>query len=293
MGMSEREVASEVAKGTPKRVRISHLTEKKRRGEKISVLTAYDYTLARLLDRSGVDAILVGDSMGMVALGYDTTLPVTLDQMVHHTAAVRRGVKRALLVADMPFLTYEVTPEQTLANAGRLMQEAGADAVKLEGGREIQATVRRLVDAGIPVMGHLGMTPQSVHQMGGFRVQGKTAEAADKLIEDAKALEAAGAFGIVLELIPAALSRRVSEAVTIPTIGIGAGPACDGQVLVAQDMLGMFDELQPRFVKKYATLGQEIEAAVRRYVAEVQEGVFPAAEHSIDPLDGEAGSGEA
>lgn len=289
MGMSEREVA----KGTPKRVRISHLTEKKRRGEKISVLTAYDYTLARLLDRSGVDAILVGDSMGMVALGYDTTLPVTLDQMVHHTAAVRRGVKRALLVADMPFLTYEVTPEQTLANAGRLMQEAGADAVKLEGGREIQATVRRLVDAGIPVMGHLGMTPQSVHQMGGFRVQGKTAEAADKLIEDAKALEAAGAFGIVLELIPAALSRRVSEAVTIPTIGIGAGPACDGQVLVAQDMLGMFDELQPRFVKKYATLGQEIEAAVRRYVAEVQEGVFPAAEHSIDPLDGEAGSGEA
>lgn len=286
MGMQEHDVT----KVEPKRVRISHLVEKKQRGEKITVLTAYDYTMARLLDRGGVDVVLVGDSMGMVALGYDTTVPVTLDQMVHHTAAVRRGVKRALLVADMPFLTYEVSPEQALANAGRLMQEAGADAVKLEGGQSVAESVRRLVEAGIPVMGHLGMTPQSVHQMGGFRVQGKTEAAAEKLIADAKALEAAGAFSIVLELIPASLGRRVSEAISIPTIGIGAGPACDGQVLVVHDMLGMFDELQPRFVKQYAAIGKEIESAVRRYVAEVVEGVFPAAEHSIGTIDGQTES---
>ncbi len=274
-----------VANVAPKRVRISHLMEKKKRGEKITALTAYDYTLARILDRSGVDVILVGDSMGMVALGYDTTVPVTLDQMVHHTAAVRRGVKRALLVADMPFLTYEVSPEQALLNAGRLMQEGGADAVKLEGGRPIAAAVRRLVEAGIPVMGHLGMTPQSVHQMGGFRVQGKTEAEAERLIADAKALEAAGAFSIVLELIPASLGRRITEAVSIPTIGIGAGPACDGQVLVTQDMLGMFDELKPRFVKQYAAIGTEIETAVQRYIADVVSGAFPAAEHSIGSVD--------
>lgn len=275
----------DVTKAAPKRVRISHLMEKKKRGEKITVLTAYDYTLARILDRSGVDVVLVGDSMGMVALGYDTTVPVTLDQMVHHTAAVRRAVKRALLVADMPFLTYEVSPEQALVNAGRLMQEAGADAVKLEGGQSVAEAVRRLVEAGIPVMGHLGMTPQSVHQMGGFRVQGKTEAEAERLIADAQALEAAGAFSIVLELIPASLGRRITEAVSIPTIGIGAGPACDGQVLVTQDMLGMFDELQPRFVKQYAAIGKEIELAVQRYIADVVSGAFPSAEYSIGPVD--------
>lgn len=263
------------------RVRVTHFAEKKRRGEKITVLTAYDYTFARIFDRAGIDAILVGDSLGNVVLGYETTLPVTLEDMVHHTRAVRRGVRRAMVIADMPFLTFQVSPEDALRNAGRLMQEGGADAVKLEGGEAIAEAVHRITAAGIPVMGHLGMTPQSVHRMGGFRPQGTDEEEAARIVADARALEAAGAFSIVLEMVPPEVSRRVTEAVSIPTIGIGAGSDCDGQVLVCYDMLGMFDDYTPRFVKRYAELGREIEAAVRRYVAEVKEGLFPAEEHTV------------
>jgi len=241
----------------------------KERGEKIAVLTAYDFTMARILDRAAVDVILVGDSVGMVVLGYDTTLPVTLDMMIHHTAAVSRGAKRALIIADMPFLTFQLSLEEAMRNAGRLIQEGGAAAVKIEGGRQIVETAKRLVDIGIPVMGHLGLTPQSVHQLGGFRPQGRDSEAAERLMQDAEILEKAGVFGIVLESIPADLAGRITSGLKIPTIGIGAGPQCDGQVLVINDMLGFTDGPVPPFAKQYAQLSEQILSAVRAYIEDV------------------------
>src|SRR5216117_1139836 len=228
-----------------KPVRVPDLRSMKERREKIAVLTAYDVTTARLLDRAGIDMILVGDSLGMVVLGFETTLPVTLDMMIHHTKAVSRGARRALIVADMPFLTFQLSVEEAMRNAGRLIQEGGAAAVKIEGGRQIVDTARRLVDIGVPVMGHLGLTPQSVHQLGGFRPQGRDSEAADRLTKDAAVLEKVGVFAIVLESIPADLAGRVTASVKIPTIGIGAGPQCDGQVLVSYDALGLSDAAPP------------------------------------------------
>lgn len=265
---------------TTKRVRVPDFFEKKRSGKKITMLTAYDYTMARLVDRAGIDAILVGDSLGNVMLGYDTTLPVTLDDIIHHAKAVRRAVTRALLVVDMPFMSYQVSIDKALENAGRIMQETGADAVKLEGGTPIAPMVKRMTEIGIPVVGHLGMTPQSVNAFGGFRVQGRQAEAAERLLEDALALQEAGAFAVVLELIPAPVAERVTKALKVPTIGIGAGPQCDGQVLVLQDMLGMYDDFTPRFVKHFAELGTEIQRAVAAYAQEVKDGTFPAEEHT-------------
>jgi 3-methyl-2-oxobutanoate hydroxymethyltransferase len=265
---------------TLKKVRIPDLARWKKQGRKISILTAYDATMAALLDRAGVDAILVGDSLGMVVLGHETTIPVTLDAMVHHTAAVTRGAQRALVIADMPFLTYQLGEEQTLRNAGRLMQEGGAHAVKLEGGLPVAAVTRRLVDTGIPVMGHLGLTPQSVHQLGGYAAVGKTEAEAERMLDDARALQDAGVFSIVLEAIPAELAERITSELAVPTIGIGAGPACDGQVLVSYDAFGLFDRFVPKFVKQYARLGEAIVEGARQYIDEVQSGAFPAEEHS-------------
>jgi 3-methyl-2-oxobutanoate hydroxymethyltransferase len=261
-----------------KRIRVPDLKDMKRRGEKIAVLTAYDATMARLLDRAGVDVLLVGDTVGMVVLGYDTTLPVTLDAMVHHTAAVARGASRALVVADMPFLTFQVSVTEAVRNAGRLIQEGGAAAVKIEGGAAVLDVARRLVEIGIPVMGHLGLLPQSVHQLGGYRKQARLEHDAERLLADARALEQAGVFSIVLESIPAEVARTVSEAIAIPTIGIGAGPHCDGQVLVSYDALGLFDGVIPPFVKQYANLAGEIVKAAEQYAADVREGRFPAHE---------------
>ena len=257
----------------PKPVRVPDLLEKKQRSEKIAVLTAYDATMARLLDCAGVDVILVGDSLGMVIMGHQTTLEVTLDMMVHHTRAVVNGTRHALVVADMPFLTFQTGIDDAVRNAGRLIQEGGAAAVKLEGGRASSGVTARLVEIGIPVMGHIGLTPQSVHQMGGFRkVAGP---AADKLLDEARAVEQAGAFAIVLEMIPSEIAAEISKALTIPTIGIGAGPQCDGQVLVSYDALGLFGEFTPSFVKRYAELGKETVRAAREYIDEVRGGRFP------------------
>jgi 3-methyl-2-oxobutanoate hydroxymethyltransferase len=239
------------------------------------MLTAYDATMARLLDRAGVDVLLVGDSVGMVVLGHGTTIPVTLDAMVHHTAAVSRGAARALVVADMPFLTYQVSPEDAIRNAGRLVQQGGAAAVKLEGGGPVLEAVRRLVSIGIPVMGHLGLQPQSVHAVGGYVRQATDEAGALALVHDARALEEAGAFAVVLESIPSAVARSVTAALTIPTIGIGAGPHCDGQVLVSHDMLGLFDGPIPSFVRQYARLADTVQAATRAYVDDVRGGRFP------------------
>jgi 3-methyl-2-oxobutanoate hydroxymethyltransferase len=243
----------------------------KQRGEKIAILTAYDVTMARLLDRAGIDVVLVGDSLGMVVLGYDTTVPVTLETMIHHTKAVSRGVTRALLVADMPFMTYQLTVEEAMRNAGRLIQEGGAAAVKIEGGRHVAEVARRLVDVGIPVMGHLGLTPQSVHQLGGFRPQARDRETAEQLMEDAVILEQSGAFSIVLESIPHDLAGEVTSRLQIPTIGIGAGPHCDGQVLVTYDALGLYEGPLPPFVKQYAKLADSIVSAVSAYIRDVRE----------------------
>jgi 3-methyl-2-oxobutanoate hydroxymethyltransferase len=254
-----------------KPVRVPDLRAMKERGEKIAVWTAYDFTMARFLDRAGFDVILVGDSLGMVVLGYDNTLPVTLDMMIHHTRAVSRGAKRALIVADMPFLTFQLSVEEAMRNAGRLIQEGGAAAVKIEGGRQIVDTAKRLVDIGVPVMGHLGLTPQSVHQLGGFRPQGRDSEAADRLVKDAEVLEKAGVFAIVLESIPADLAGRITASIKIPTIGIGAGNQCDGQVLVSYDALGLTDT-PPPFAKQYARMGDQILSAARAYIEEVRAG---------------------
>jgi 3-methyl-2-oxobutanoate hydroxymethyltransferase len=252
-----------------KPVRVPDLRAMKERGDKIAVLTAYDFTMARLLDRAGIDVILVGDSVGMVVLGFDNTLPVTLDMMIHHTRAVSRGAKRALIVADMPFLTFQLTMEEAMRNAGRLIQEGGAAAVKIEGGSQVADTAKRLVDIGIPIMGHLGLTPQSVHQLGGFRPQGRDSEAADRLLRDAAVLEKAGVFAIVLESIPADLAGRITATLKIPTIGIGAGPECDGQVLVSYDMLGLSDT-SPPFAKQYAQLSEQILSAARAFIEDVR-----------------------
>jgi 3-methyl-2-oxobutanoate hydroxymethyltransferase len=257
------------------RVRVPDFKEKKRRGEKIAVLTAYDATMARLFDRAGIDALLVGDSLGMVVLGHESTIPVTLDAMVHHTAAVSRGAERALVIADMPFLTYHTSVADAVRNAGRLLQEGGAAAVKVEGGRPVLEVVARLAEIGIPVMGHLGLLPQSVNQIGGYGKQATQPHEADALIADAAALERAGAFAIVLEAIPAELARTVTSRVTVPTIGIGAGADCDGQVLVSYDMLGLFDKFVPSFVKQYAQLADTIVDAARSYRDEVRNGRFP------------------
>ncbi len=265
-----------------RRVRVPELREKKRRGEKIAVLTAYDAAMARLLDRAGIDVLLVGDSLGMVVLGYDTTLPVTLDQMVHHTAAVSRGASRALVVADMPFLTFQVSVAEAVRNAGRLLQEGGAAAVKLEGGRPVIAVIRRLVKLGIPVMAHLGLTPQSVHQLGGFRQQARRGAEAQNLLDDARRVQDAGAFSLVLESIPPEVAQRVTGALEIPTIGIGAGPHCDGQVLVSYDAFGM-SGFAPPFVKQYVQIGEQILAAAKAYADDVRHGRFPEQARTASP----------
>ena len=263
-----------------KPVRARDLKAKKKRGERITMLTAYDATMARLLDRAGIDALLVGDSLGMVIMGEATTIPVTLDAMIHHTRAVTRGAKRALVVADMPFMTYQVSVPEALRNAGRLIQEGGAAAVKIEGGRGVVETTARLVEVGVPVMGHLGLTPQSVHQQG-FRPQARHPEDSEELLAEARAIETAGAFALVLESIPADVAATVTGALQIPTIGIGAGPFCDGQVLVSYDAFGLFDEFVPSFVKRYANLGEDMVAATEQYITDVREGHFPAHEHSV------------
>lgn len=263
-----------------KKVTTETFRQKKAAGEKITMITAYDFGAARLVERAGVDSILVGDSLGMVVLGYESTLPVTMDDMLHHTRAVVRGTERALVVGDLPFLSYQASPEEALRNGGRFLQEAGAAAVKLEGGREFAPTVRRLVAAGIPVMGHLGLTPQSVNQFGGYGLQAKKAAAAIALLDDARALAEAGAFAVVLEKIPQEVAAAVTAGVSIPTIGIGSGPDCDGQVLVYHDMLGMFEAFRPRFVKQYAGVGEIIANAVGQYVTEIRQGAFPAEEHA-------------
>ena len=257
----------------------SRLLEMKRQGEKVTVLTAYDWATARLLDEAGVDVLLVGDSLGMVMLGLEDTLSVTMEEMLHHCRAVARGSQRALLVGDMPFMSYQVSPEQALVNAGRFLQEAGMHAVKVEGGREILPAVRKMTQSGIPVLGHLGLTPQHVHQLGGFKVQGRTDAAAQRIREDAALLEEAGIFGLVLECIPGNLAKTLSEMLTIPTIGIGAGPSCDGQVLVFHDVVGLYDRFTPKFVKRYAQVGATMRDAVREYVQEVKAGTFPGEEH--------------
>lgn len=267
-----------------KPVRVRDLRAMKMRGEKIAMLTAYDAALARLLDQAGIDVILVGDSLGMVVLGYENTLPVTLDAMVHHTRAVTRGARRALVVADMPFLSYQVGLIAAVRNAGRLIQQGGAAAVKIEGGRSVVPVVRRLVEIGIPVMGHLGLTPQSVHQVGGFRRQARTPQEAACLLEDARALEEAGIFALVLESIPASVAERVTAELAIPTIGIGAGPACDGQVLVSYDAFGLYHGPLPPFVKPYAALAEVIRQATRCYVEEVRSGRFPVGEENEEQL---------
>jgi 3-methyl-2-oxobutanoate hydroxymethyltransferase len=255
----------------------------KRRGEKIVALTAYDYLFARLVDAGGVDLVLVGDSLGQVVCGYDSTIPVTLEEMIHHARAVRRGIDRALLVVDMPFMTYHVSTAETLRNAGRILQETGAEAVKIEGGDEETAVhVRALVRAGIPVLGHIGLTPQSVHALGGYRVQGREPEAADRLLDEARRLADAGCFGIVLELMPSPLAGEISRAISIPTIGIGAGPLVDGQVLVLPDMLGLNEGFRPRFLRRFAELGEAAREGIAAYVAAVRNGEYPGPEHSIE-----------
>ncbi len=262
----------------PSKIRVPEIRKKKQRGEKIAMLTAYDATMAGLLDRSGIDILLVGDSLGTVILGYDTTIPVTLEAMIHHARAVSNGTSRALVVADMPFLTYQVSAGEALRNAGRLVQEGGAGAVKLEGGGAVCGVVRRIVDAGIPVMGHIGLLPQSVHRLGGYRRAGSTPEEAEQLREEARGLEQNGAFAVVLESVPAEVARTITAELSIPTIGIGAGPHCDGQVLVSYDAFGLFDRFIPPFVKRYANLGDRMVEAAREYIADVRERRFPPAE---------------
>jgi 3-methyl-2-oxobutanoate hydroxymethyltransferase len=278
-----------------KKVTIPALHAKKRRGEPITMITAYDYPGALAVDEAGVDLILVGDSLGMVVLGYESTVPVTMDDMLSHTAAARRGTKYAHLVGDMPFLSYQVDVKEAVRNAGRFLKEAGADSVKLEGGTEMAPTVKAIVDAGIAVMGHIGLTPQSASQLGGYRVQGKTRSGAHQLLDDALALQAAGAYALVVETTPSRVSEFISKQLTIPTIGIGAGTGCDGQVLVFHDLLGYFDRFSPKHVKRYADLRSIIVAAVKQYVSEVSSRAFPTADQSfaIDDAEFEAFAQEA
>ena len=263
------------------RITVPDLAAMKRRGEKIPMITAYDYTAAVLADAAAIPVVLVGDSLGMVMLGHESTIPVTIEDMLHHAKAVARGSRNALIVADLPFMTYQIDPAQALGNAARLLQEGGAHTVKLEGGENVAPTVRRIVDCDIPVMGHIGVTPQSVNALGGYRVRGRSPEQAAQLLRDGLALEAAGAYALVLELVPAPLARLISQRLTIPTIGIGAGPDCDGQVQVLHDMLGLFTDFVPRHAKQYANLGPVIKAAFEQYAQEVREGTFPTAKESF------------
>jgi 3-methyl-2-oxobutanoate hydroxymethyltransferase len=278
-----------VSTSTSQRKKVTTLTfhQKKERGEPITMLTAYDYPTAMAMDRAGIDSILVGDSLAMVVLGYENTLPVTMDEMLHHARAVSRGAKSAMLIGDMPFMSYQVSVEEALRNAGRFLQQAGMDAVKLEGGRERADAIRKITGAGIPVMGHLGLTPQSVHQLGGFRAQGKTASTAKHLLEDALILEEAGAFSLVLESVPARLAEVISKQISIPTIGIGAGAGCDGQVLVTHDLLGLFDRFSPKFVKQYASFHAEMSKAFSEYIDDVETKRFPSIEHIVEMADDE------
>lgn len=253
----------------------------KQENKKLTMLTAYDYSFAKLMDEAGVDSILVGDSVGMVCLGYEDTLSVTMEDMIHHTAAVSRGAKNALVVADMPFMSYQASVYDAVVNAGRLIKEGKAQAVKLEGGFEVTEQIRAIVAASIPVVGHIGLTPQSINSLGGFKVQGKSESAAQKLLDEARAVEEAGAFAIVLECVPAKLAERISREISIPTIGIGAGAGCDGQVLVYQDMLGLFSDFTPKFVKRFADAGTVVKEAFAGYIKEVQAGTFPAQEHTF------------
>ncbi|HMZ08407.1 MAG TPA: 3-methyl-2-oxobutanoate hydroxymethyltransferase [Anaerolineales bacterium] len=278
-----------ISASTPPRKKVTTLTfrQKKERGEPITMLTAYDYPTAMAVDKAGIDSILVGDSLAMVVLGYENTLPVTMEEMLHHARAVARGAKSALLVGDMPFMSYQVSVEEAVRNAGRFLQQGGMDAIKLEGGRERADAIRAITGAGIPVMGHIGLTPQSVHQLGGFRTQGKTASAAKRLLEDAQALEEAGAFSLVLESVPARLAEVISKHISIPSIGIGAGTGCDGQVLVTHDLLGLFDRFTPKFVKKYTNLHETMHKAFTDYIDDVESKRFPAQEHTVEMSDEE------
>lgn len=269
-----------------RRVSVTDLQAMKKRGEKIVMITAYDYPSARLLEEAGVPLILVGDTLGMVVLGYDTTVPVTVEDIIHHAKAVVRGTRKTHIVADMPFMSYQTGPEEALRNAGRMLKEAGAQSVKLEGGVSVAPTVKKLVEAGIPVMGHIGLTPQSVNQFGGYKVQGKTPAAAVKLINDAVALQESGAYAIVLELVPAQLAQLISERLEVPTIGIGAGAGCAGQVQVFHDILGLFTEFLPKHAKRYAEVGETIVAAVKQYAEDVREGRFPTEKESFIAREG-------
>ncbi len=263
------------------RITINQIKDMKQKGEKITMLTAYDYSTAKIVDEAGIPLILVGDSLGMVVLGYESTIPVTMEEMLHHTKAVVRGTKQAMVIGDMPFMTYHVSVDDALRNAARFIQEGGAQAIKLEGGVTVAEKVKRLVECGIPVMGHIGLTPQSIHQFGGFRVQGKSPKAAIKLLEDARALEEAGVFAIVLETVPAPLAALISEKIGIPTIGIGAGIGCDGQVQVINDILGSFADFVPKHAKQYAKLTDIIQGAVTEYYNEVKAGSFPTGKQSF------------
>lgn len=264
-----------------KKITIPDILKKKGEGRKITLLTAYDYPSGRLIDEAGVDIILIGDSLAMTVLGYESTVPITMDEMVHHAKAAKRGVKYALMVGDMPFMTYNIGDKETVRNAGRFIKEGGCGAVKIEGGTEMTGVVKTLVKAGIPVLGHIGLTPQTAVQLGGFKVQGKDAKGAQRLLDSALALEKAGCFAIILECVPDKLAKLITERLAIPTIGIGAGPYCDGQALVTNDMIGLFDRFTPRFVKKYADLWPLLLNAFRRYRDEVEGGKFPTEEHSF------------
>jgi 3-methyl-2-oxobutanoate hydroxymethyltransferase len=278
------------------RVTINDLLEMKRRGEKIPMLTAYDYTSAQLLEAAGIPLVLVGDSLGQVVLGYDSTLPVTMEDMLHHVKSVVRGTRKAHVVGDMPFMSYQADPSDAVRNAGRMLQEGGAQSVKLEGGQQMAATVVRIVESGIPVMGHIGLTPQAVNQLGGYRVQGRSIAAAVRLMEDARALEEAGTYAIVLEGVPAPLASMITERVAVPTIGIGAGVGCDGQVQVLHDFLGLYTDFVPKHARRYAELGEAIKSAAAEYIADVREGSFPTEKQSykmdqavLDELQGKVG----
>ncbi|NQT32356.1 MAG: 3-methyl-2-oxobutanoate hydroxymethyltransferase [Candidatus Omnitrophica bacterium] len=263
------------------KVTVLDFAGKKEAGEKITMLTAYDYSMAKLIDSVGVDSVLVGDSLAMVALGYDSTIPVTMDEMIHHSKAVRRGVERAFLIGDMPFMSFQVSDEDAVLNAGRFVKEAGCEAVKIEGGGEVSSRVKAITGAGIPVVGHIGLTPQSVNKLGGYKVQGKDAESGKRLLEDALSLEKAGVFAVILECVPKDLARRITSKLSIPTIGIGAGEYCDGQVLVAHDIVGYFEKFVPKFVKQYANISSTIKEALTKFKEETESGAFPDDEHSF------------
>lgn len=273
--------AKSIKKGAKMRFTVTELLTKKKAGQKITMLTAYDYPFANFVDEAGIDMILVGDSLSMVIQGNDTTLPVTIEEMIYHTKIVAKATKRAMVVADMPFMSYQISIEEATRNAGRLVKEAGAHAVKLEGGREILGQIKAITEAEIPVIGHLGLTPQAVLRMGGYKLQGKLPEQANRIKEDALMLQDAGVVAIVLEVIPSELAKEITKSLEIPTIGIGAGPYCDGQVLVLHDLLGLFERFTPKFVKKYAHIRDDILKAIKQYKEEVEKGVFPDKEHSF------------